>query len=195
MTSSLRRIRAESGFISVDFLFGFILVMGISVVLLAFSFTLSVIEGMQYVAFASARSAFASHKTLADQVKLGEAKYVQLLKTKGLSNLMKKEWFKLDHKLGDNSADYSPDQNYKNKFFGMIINIQVSYLDFVIPLYGSTTGDGGGGFPARVTGFLGRESSAEECGNFMSQRVNWIQSQHSGPSYSGTVVMGDDNGC
>src|ERR1700761_6449685 len=88
-------ITNQNGQMTIDFIFGLVLMAGFAAVLFALSFTLSVSEIAQYVTFAAARNYYAGNLTLNDQVTAGKAKYASLLGNKAIKPLFSGNWFSL----------------------------------------------------------------------------------------------------
>ncbi len=57
----MKEKKKSAGFITIDFIFALITVFGLSTLLFALTFTLSVVEIVQYITFSSARSFYAAH--------------------------------------------------------------------------------------------------------------------------------------
>lgn len=203
-------MRNQRGMISVDFIFAFVLVLGLSAILFSLSLTLSVAEVTQYVTFASARNYFSSHITPDQQVALAQAKYKQLLDNPVFTSLFSGHWFEVEKKarIGDITQLAVPEfrGGDRNLFIGSGTTFTARMLDFEIPFYGSTnpSGDGSGrGFNTFIGSYLGREISTTECLVFTTARWKNIRalppSLGAAPYSSFTTDKGDyvydDNGC
>jgi hypothetical protein len=152
-----------------DFIFALTLTLGFTALFAAFALTLSAVETLQYVAFASSRVYYGSHISQKEQRQLAELKFTQLRKTPGIGVMINPAWFDLKLKVGDFSSEYNR-TTPRDIFEGAYIDFSAKLLAFSIPFFGSTTNDEDG-FSARVTSFLGREPTSEECQNFNQQRV------------------------
>lgn len=191
----------QSGILTVDLLFGLTLVMGIMVIVFSLAFALSVIESIQYIAFASSRTYFAGHLNRDYQQRLAERKASQLIGTPGLKQLLNKNWFELNPVVGDFRSSYTG----TSQFIGTQIQFTAKMLDFKIPFFGSTTGGGSDGFKSKVNSFLGREPTTDECLQFFQGRwngiLNMVPKSASGQPYNVAGGNGsdnlpfDDNGC
>ncbi len=190
----------ERGSLTIDFLFATVLVMGVSGLLFALCFTLTVVEISQYIAFASSRTYYGSHFNEQTQTAQAEQKFNQLLYDSPWKVLFKKEgWFKLTYiNTGDFREDYPNDiQNDNASFWGTVVELESKVLDFKIPFYGSTNPEDNA-FKAKVTSFLGREPSSEECINFSNERFDEIKklnSKFQGNIPNKKVESFYDNGC
>lgn len=208
------------GFITVDYLFAFFLVAGFSMVIMTFSATLSMVETVQYVAFAGARNFFAGNMDLQAQQNAATKKMSALASNKAVAPLLSGNWFKADianatvnYNIPENAngfSDYTPSDPSRNLFHGVIIPFQANILAFQIPFFGSTTkSDSGGGsksptFSTNITAFLGREPTYQECSDFNQARWQNIKnlstptgSSYQPPSSAPNVeyVVINDNGC
>ena len=164
----------QSGFITVDFLFAFVLILGFSALLFALTFTLTVVEIAQYSTYASARVYMAGHKTEAQQKQLANDKYLELIgKNRVFSPLFKNGWFKVqtDPMVG-NIVNYMQDygRNPVNSFWGVATVFNAEILKMNIPLWGSTDPDDRG-FRATIGSYLGREPTSAECS--AHARMRW----------------------
>ncbi|MCB0348217.1 MAG: hypothetical protein KDD37_05245 [Bdellovibrionales bacterium] len=193
-------INNERGSLTIDFLFATVLVMGVSGLLFALCFTLTVVEISQYIAFASSRNYYGSNFNEQVQISQAEEKFNQLVYDSPWKVLFKKDgWFALKYiNTGDFRSEYPNDIDEDNaKFWGTILEIQSKVLDFKIPFYGSTNPEDNM-FKAKITSFLGREPSAEECVNFHNERFDKIKrlnSKFQGNVPNTNVKSFYDNGC
>lgn len=213
------------GSITVDFLFAFVLVSGFSMIIMTFSATLSMVEVVQYMAYASSRNYFASHLTEAKQKEAAVAKFIDLKNNPVIAPLLSGGWFSspeddlvVDYDIpskyavvkngGGQQWQYPVSEERLNLFHGVIAKFNAKILDFQIPFFGSTQSqsrDGTGnseGFTAYITSFLGREPSFEECNNFNEARwanIKRLSNQRGAATYGNarpeTAVVINDNGC
>ncbi len=167
----------QSGFITVDFLFAFVLILGFSALLFALTFTLTVVEIAQYSTFASARVYYGANKTQAQQRQAALDKYNDLInKNKVFSPLFKNGWFKVQPEpFVGNAATIMPayGQNPLNSFFGVSTVFNAEILKMQIPLFGSSDPNDKG-FKTTIGSYLGREVSSNECAAFARNRWNGI---------------------
>ncbi|OFZ19471.1 MAG: hypothetical protein A2Z20_05470 [Bdellovibrionales bacterium RBG_16_40_8] len=195
------------GSITVDFLFAFVLISGFSLILLTFAATLSMVEVVQYVAFASARNYFAGNYDEPAQRKAAIKKFDTLKKK---LDKLPSEWFGVSlHGTGNFGPDgimseYNTDLEH-NTFRGVMINFKAKILEFQIPFFGPTQTQGNSsastsGFNTKITSFLGRESTFIECFEFNKRRWENIKKlnslYNSAGSYGGNSYLPiNDNGC
>ncbi|MES2768551.1 MAG: hypothetical protein V4596_05330 [Bdellovibrionota bacterium] len=189
-------IKNQSGAIALDFIFALVLVLSMTLLLGVFSFSLSIIESVQYLTFSSSRAYFAGHISQAEQKKAAEKKFKELSATGSYQKLLKKDWFNVTlDEVGDSRKEYDATDE-RDILEGVRTKIVVGLLELQIPLFGSTKGDNP--YETFVTSFLGRESSTEECMEMVNRRFKEILNL--GPYSAGTVnptayVSFDDNGC
>ena len=191
----------NQGMITLDFLFAFSLVMGLSAMLFALSFTLTVTEITQYLTFSAARSYSASHISKSYQADLANRKYAELINNPVFKPLYTNGWFEVDKEISPaNYAELYP-KTQRSIFIGVRVSLLAKMLDFHVPFYGSTssTETENEGFRTNIASYLGREPTINECiSDFTQQR--WVQIRNLHESYSqNTTDQGyqviTDNGC
>lgn len=173
-----RVLQNQSGFITVDFLFAFILILGFSAILFALTFTLTVVEIAQYSTYASARVYYGANKSQAQQRQAAIDKYKDLTtKNKVFAPLFKNGWFKIQAEpfVGD-PAPIMPGyaKNALNSFLGVNTVFNAEILKMQIPLFGSADPEDKG-FKTTIGSYLGREPSSAECIAVVRNRWNAIQ--------------------
>lgn len=204
----MKTLRSQSGLVTLDYLFAFILVGGFSLLLFALSTTLSTVEIVQYITYSSARNFYASHVTPKRQFDAAQKKYNELISNPVLSPLFRNGWFALDQRtftigsVTKTNPDFQvyrqPDQT--NLFHGTAVYLVAKVLDFNVPFFGPTTRitDGGKeGYGAYIGSYLGRESTFSECENLMKTRWEAIKSLDSNYSQANArfAYVPSDNGC
>ncbi len=212
--TSFQSMSNQQGALAVDFIFAFTLIFGFTLILFSFALTLTAVEMTQYLTYTSARAYFASHLSEDKQSELASKKYNALMATEGYSFLNKNSWFEIGHRHIGN-LEHHPDEEMKsylppsgnpNRFEGVVVSFVARILSMSSPFFGSTepSGDGTGStFVTRISSYLGREPTAEECKKFIENRWKQIRQLNvsgGGASYStGTndnvyfPIM--DNGC
>ncbi len=210
-------MKNSGGFITVDYLFAFFLVSGFSLAIMTFSATLSTVEIVQYMAFASARNYFAGNVSELKQKEAAATKFFELKDNPVIAPLLNGGWFEVP----DNSyiVDYNLPAKYNdyknfgenpsiNLFHGVAVAFKAKILDFQVPFFGSTKKSDGDssktqGFTTNITAFLGREPSFEECNLFNEDRWEKIKelansvgaSNYSAAAGDNDYIVINDNGC
>lgn len=192
---------SEKASISVDFLFSFLIVMGLTYLILTLAFTLSFIEITQYITFSTARSYYASHKTQQEQRQQAENKYTALTTNPVWQHFFTKiAWFKIDSAddvivSGDQNSKYSSQSKGQVEMFtGASTSFTSKLLAFNLPLIGSTTDeDSEKGFKTQISSFLGRAPSLEECQKFNKERSQKLKAKCGAKCETITPIA--DNGC
>jgi hypothetical protein len=166
-------IRNSAGFLTADFLFAIIIASGLCMVFFCLTFTLSMVEVGQYIAFSVSRAHSAGHKTQDDQIAMAKSKFAALQKNKVLRPLFSNGWFEITNLdvrsggvTGKDFSDRYPRGPASEPFIpqvGVRLNFEAKMLSAQVPMLGKT--DSGNGFKAFLTGMLIREPSSEECFN------------------------------
>lgn len=180
-------MKNQSGFITVDFLFAFVLILGFSALLFALTLTLTVVEIAQYSTFASARVYMAGHKSEEIQRQLAVDKYLELTtKNKVFAPFFKNGWFTVQPEpwVGNIVGLIPEYANQHNAFWGTATTFAAPILSFEIPFVGSTDPEDRG-FQTKIGSYLGREPTSAECTAFVRNRWNAIRTLRpsSGVSY------------
>ncbi len=186
-------INNQSGALTLDFIFAFVLVLSMTFLLGIFSFSLSVIEGIQYLTFSSSRAYYAANVTERDQRKAAQDKFDELSKTGSYRKLLKKDWFNVTvDSIGDAGRVYESTSS-RDVFTGVRAKVVVGLLNQNLPIFGTTEADTP--FVTYVTSFIGRESSVEECMNVVKRRLEAIARVGGYPVNPANYTAFDDNGC
>lgn len=202
-------MNSQGGFISVDFIFAITIAFGMSIVVFAMTYTLSVIEVTQYLVYSAARAHAAGNADQNAQIAAAKAKYTKLLADPGLNSVYANGWFtitpanQLDIRSGDKNfnSDYPAAQDTNREVFtGVRTTLRANILELNLPLIGSIAPEDGDGFSTRVAGILIREPSTEECRNFYKQKAEKIWEVNEGrftrfKSTTSPRVLWEDNGC
>lgn len=205
----------QSGFITGEFIFAMVLAAGISTVLFAVTYTLSIIEITQYISFSSARALIAADESIDDQVLSSETKYKTLINHKHLKGLFFGDGslFALsadpDIRTGaegaqDFSDSYRDSQTSPLRFAysGVRVELTPKIMNLKIAFLGRTSETGEAKeFSTRLTTLLTREPSAKECREkFIQQRYEAIGRMTDRFKEYGRIGQRDyvpleDNGC
>jgi len=202
------KMRNNRGTLTLDFIFGLVLVGAFSGILMALTLTMVITEVAQYISFAAARNYFAAHVDQTRQQEMAKAKFEQLMDTRGIRQYFRNGWFNLKLEaeaggvgVGNFQEIYeTQDQSGRDVFVGVRLQFNAPVLDFEIPFYGSTSGDDNNkGFRTHINSFLGREPTMAECRLFVEQRFSNIQRvtgfQGFGGDYNKVYAPIMDNGC
>ena len=214
MTTNLRSANStlanSKGFLSADFLFSIMIASGLCIVFFSLTFTLSMVEIGQYIAFSITRAHAAAHKTQDDQTAMAKSKFASLQKNKVLRPLFSNGWFQITNLDirggGSDSKDFG--DRYPRGLaseadlpqIGVRLNFEAKMLKIKIPMMGST--DNGEGFTAFLTGLMLREPSSKECfDQIRKERYRAIMALDrrfeniAGSSSEQSYVPMEDNGC
>lgn len=210
-TNTFRILVNEKGFLAADFLFSIVIASGLCVVFFCVTFTLSMVEVGQYIAYSVTRAHMAGHKTQDDQEKAAKTKFNSLQKNKVLNPLFSNGWFEITNLdvrgAGTTGKDFSeryPGEGEPSRGVpqvGVRLNFEAKMLDIKVPLLGSTDPEGNG-FKTFLTGLMIREPTVEECQNqIKNDRYKAILGldprfeQIAGSASESEYVPMEDNGC
>jgi len=212
----MKTLRNESGQLTLDFLFSAILIFSVAVVLGAMTFALTLTEVIQYVSFSSARVYMAGDINQAAQEAAGASKAQRLLKgLPFLSGAQQNGWITVSAKDGGpgnyqsyrNSIGVPGDNNAPlpgrmNQFVGYQLSFDIPILQPKLPLFGDVAS------PQdlrafRVSSFLMREPTTEECMNYTNQAYQVLINLNSGYNTAASssnmpptqFLAINDNGC
>src|SRR5688500_13725644 len=132
------------GALTLDFIFAITLVTGLAGILMALSLTLSVVEIVQYAAFASSRAYFASHKNMDKQAEQAKAKFDQLKANKALALVFKGDWFEITYVPGHDFRSEYANPIEISTFVGTRVVFSAKMLKFNVPFFGATGEDENG---------------------------------------------------
>ncbi|MGZ3742963.1 MAG: hypothetical protein ACXVBQ_03810 [Pseudobdellovibrionaceae bacterium] len=204
-------LQSEKGFLSADFLFSIIISAGLCVVFFSLTFTLSMVEVGQYIAYSVSRAHAASDKTQDDQEKAAKTKFAVLQKNEVLKPLFSNGWFEISNleirgagSTGKDFSDRYPKQSSSVRGVpqvGIRLSFEAKLLNIKIPMLGPTDPEGKG-FKAFLTGLMIREPSEKECRDqIKNDRYKAILnldkrfSKIAGAASEQDYVPMEDNGC
>lgn len=210
----MKTLRNQSGLVTMEFIFSFVIAGGLAAVLFSISYTLSVVEVTQYVVYSAARAQLGGGKDPSSQKQAAIDKYTQLTSGKSAIALLynKSKWFEvskadsLDVRSGpsgdgqtfsDDLAGGS-DQKDRNWFQGVSTVFTAKILNFKVPFLGSTNPDQeDNAFRTRLNAMLIREPSQKECRDFYESRRQALSQLSSGQGFyqSSLYIPQEDNGC
>ncbi len=196
---------SNHGLISIDFLFGFLLSFAFLIVFFALAYSLTIVEVVQYIAFASSRTYMAADIDMNAQKANAQAKAESLIKGK-FAQYMGPSWFAIGSGANliktianDSSVNAKGGPEY---FVGVQIPLTIRLLDFRIPFFGRTKATNAGeGFQTQVSSYLIREPTERECLEFNANRATLLMNSTPGagfnsiPNFLGSYARISDNGC
>lgn len=174
-------MKNQRGVITLDFIFSFMLVMGLVIIFFGITLTLSVIQVVQYISFSTARTYYAGNFDNDHQLSLAAQKYEALKNDPRVSTLFSSGWFQIDAHLtnkqaGNFNGQYNPkDDDRSNTFEGVQLNFEAKILEYRIPIFGATYTQEDG-FVTKIGSYLMREPNVDECENFNRQRFSRLLS-------------------
>ena len=206
-------IKNNKGFITADYIFALVMVMGFTVVMFSFAIAFVGAEVTQYMTFAAARAYYPAHKDKESQRVLGEQKFESLLGRKAFKVLLNGNWFEnVAGKVAVGSHEdgvktiytFSKGSDQTSfSFFGASVSFTPKILNFKVPMMGSTFEEGQEDYSQMHTtigSFLGREPNQSDCRAHMSRRWAAIRNLKGGGNYKADNSEKDyvwmaDNGC
>ena len=205
-------ITEQKGTLTLQFLFGFLIMIAFMVGFGAFTLVLTLSEVTQYITFSSSRQLFLSHQNVEVQRQMAQDKFENLKN----HNVLKafyggpKPFVGIAEKLEEDNVGVHPeyktqgDGNEVNFFYGVWTVFNAKILNLRLPFLGDTSGDNPDFFSANIGSYIGREPSVEECQAQSKKRWEWILELHGNmpgvdinatkTSYSGVDGLWD-NGC
>jgi hypothetical protein len=209
------KINNQSGQVTPEFLFSIVVAFGLFMLFLAISFTLSIVEVGQYIAFSTSRAQVGSNLDPAAQRTAAMSKYKSFASNPAFQFMFKNGWFTFGtpeirqgtgyevnntsrpdfrQELGDGG---SQTYQYLKVFTGVSIPFKSAILNIQVPFLRTGSGDNDG-FATNINAILIRESSQAECYNYWDQRRTALKQLPSGSgafyNTSDYVVM-EDSGC
>jgi hypothetical protein len=199
----------QAGLVTIDFLFAIVLGFGMTAILFAMTFTLTVVEVAQYITFSAARAHAAANINKDTQKTAAREKYSQLISSAALAPLFSGGWFELSKK-NELEIRSGETESFKDEykaasspnravFTGVRTTFTAHVLDMQLPMIGKTSDDDGG-FKTKILTVMIREPSQEECQQFMKSRIEAINKLEGGTRFSSyssasKAVPMEDNGC
>ena len=173
-------VLSSKGSLAVQFLFGWVLIMGFVFIFGALSLTLMAGETVQYITYSTARWYSLGSDFYFRQNNQAKAKYAALKKAGNLKKLLSGQLFEIspEPNLGLNPR-FRPSAGRPYLFVGAWTSFNAKLLDIDIPLWGGkTSADNPAGFQTQIGSYLGREPTIEECREFNKKRWKWIEAVH-----------------
>lgn len=198
----MKNNRGQKGILTFDFMFSFLIIIGLFQFYFHITFTLLAAQATQYVMFSSARAFFAGNHSVQDQNTLAEAKFKKLTEESPLAIFFNSK-VKLSNFEAREFEEIPVSASGRQKFVGTSVLFDAKMLNFKVPLMGSTASSlEGEGFTANISAYLYREPTSFECLGFNKARGAAIKNLNSG-KYSKSTQYGfkdetavfSDNGC
>ncbi len=173
-SSSKKNLKNQKGILTIDFIFSFMMVMGLFQLFYVISYTFMVAHLTQYITFASARMFFAGHIDVQSQAALAEKKFTDLTQNTSMSSFYRRA-FKISNFEAREFTEIVAPYPERQKYVGVRVNFISNILDFNVPLLGRTNSElDGQAFSADFSAFLYREPTATECFRFIEDRAKAI---------------------
>ena len=169
-------IKNSKGFLTIEFAVALMITVVLSVLLFAMTFTLSSTFVAQYIAFSVGRIYSGGHISVGEQEALAKKKFTKLMATPGLGRLFSQGWFTLAYdsqpfRSGVNGNVFT---EYSASADGERLAATGVRLVYTTKLLNLNLGPLGKTNPqdetlnAKVTGFMLRNPTQDECQKFMS---------------------------
>ena len=186
------------GFITIQFLIAFLIVMFFVLSFLGLSLTLTHATLVQYITYSSARKLSLGDRDINIQRSEAEQKYASLRETFFKSNYKEggTDWFSIPMTptLGFNTS-YDEDSSgyYRNMFYGVYVPFVSRIFNFQFPLI---TNSEKRNLETEVASYLGREPSENECLYFFDNLKNKVCNFYGGVVQAcGSLKVESNNGC
>ena len=194
----LSAFSSSKGSLTIQFMFGFVLVMCFILIFLNITLTLVASEITQYITYASSRSLFLAHGDESAQEDQAREKYLELTNKPHIKKFLGGgKVFEIASvpDLGINTSFSSSINEKPNLFYGVWTDFTPKMLDVKTP-WGSVDEEDSF-FQTVIGSYLGREPSHSECKDFFKKRWEFIKSIHNRSSYNlpTTWFTESDNGC
>jgi len=193
--------KEESGLLTLDFIFSFLVTWGIMMVFFLLSFTLMISSVSQYIIFAVNRTYISGHQNPETQSNLGDQKFESLVQSFGrILSTGDDSWFKLTLNQEEPLESFQSSESQVK--FGKTLTYKATVLtEAEFPIIGGLDGgnDGATFGEATLKAYMYREPSTEECLNF--NRGRWEKILERFNSLNGYIQGTDpygsssDNGC
>jgi len=208
MKKPIRR-RHQAGMLTLDFIFAFTLMFGLTLMLFAMTLSLSVIEITQYITFSVARNYHAAHIDREQQTRVANQKFVELTQANPVfAPLYNNGWFRLTPIEVGPEADARFASEYeptiipagadRNTFVGARVGLNAKVLEMNVPFFGRSF-DEEDGFTMKISSFLSRAPTTQECMSVNAQRYQAIRQLNAAyglaPAVPQAYFVMADNGC
>lgn len=167
--------KKQKGILTFDFIFSFMMIIGLFQIYYYLTYTLIAAHATQYVMYSSARAFFAGHHKVEFQDQQALKKFVDLTEDSVLSTFYNGRVVLSDFEARE-FTEYPTSEAYRQKFIGTRVTLNARVLDVRIPLFGSTGSQlEGQGFIAEMGAYLYREPTSLDCLGFNNDRARAIK--------------------
>ena len=186
----MKSLKNEKGILALDFIFGLMIMTGFFMLVIMLNFTLSTIESIQYIAFATSRTYYAADENIVKSEDAALKKYDQLKKAGILESLLRNRWFEIKEPVFDDDR----------KIGGVRLDVTVKALSFTLPFFLGKTGEASS-FKTNVNSYIGKEPSMQDCIEYnkaiKEEILNLDSSYQAYSSHmsSAHIIRTGDNGC
>ena len=206
-------MRKQRGTLSLQFLFGFLIMIAFMLGFGAFSLVLALSEVTQYITFSASRQLFLGHQDEESQKQMAKNKFRELHESPVLRVFYSgpKPFVMISEQLEEgNGLGVHPEYHSKgvevNFFYGVWTAFNAKILQLRLPFLGETSGDDPNFFSSNIGSYIGREVSVRECREQVKKRWDWILELHENilpsvdknktrASYNQLIARLSDNGC
>lgn len=172
----LKNRKQQKGFLTVEFAFAMMMSVALSVLFFVLAFSLSSAFVAQYIAFSVGRIYSGGHVSVTEQEALARKKFTKIMSTPALGKLFSKDWFTLayDARPFRSGVDGEVFEEYDSNSEGTRLISTGVRLVYTTKLFNLNLGPLGSTnpqdetFSAKITGFMVRNPTTEECQKFMS---------------------------
>jgi hypothetical protein len=211
----MTKLNNQSGQVTPEFLFSIVVAFGLFMLFLAISFTLSIVEVGQYIAYSTSRAQVGGNLDPDAQRTAALNKYKELGADPAFKFMFQSGWFvfgtpdvRQGNGVGTNntsSTDFRKElgdggsQTYQflKVFTGVSVPFQSKILNLQIPFLRPGRSDDQG-FSTNINAILIREPTQSECYNYWDQRATALKTLPSGSGafYDPTsYARMEDSGC
>lgn len=170
-----KRVYNENGFLTIEFAFSMLISVALSTMFFVMAFTLSSTFVAQYIAFSVGRIYSGGHVSVAEQEALAKKKFSKMMAMPGIGKLFSQGWFTLGFDSQPFRSGVGGDvfSEYAGSTDGMKLATTGVRLVYATKLLNLNLGPLGSTNPqdeplnSKVTGFMLRNPTQEECQTFM----------------------------
>lgn len=209
---SKSRLNNSKGFLTIEFTVALLISVALSIMFFVMAFTLSTAMVAQYIAFSVGRIYSGGHTSVGEQEELAKKKFTKMMRQPGIGKLFSQGWFTLGYdsrpfRSGVNGLTFN---EYAGSADGSRLATTGVRLVYTAKLFNLRLGPLGNTnpedepFTAKVTGFMLRNPTQEECQAFMK-----VENRHRAlieldqrfrqydrsPGSNDRYVPMEDNGC